>query len=137
MPTKSFIDRSVLDYVVFMNGVYDILCAFGILFQPNILVFSKFAKLHPTMFSDEAYQKHPILRRILAYWILTYGLIRIAIIRHDIAIDVLVATTYLLEASAFAFEDIAHSTTQRYKVAWVSLTSAFMCIWVVWRALEL
>lgn len=132
-----YLGGAILDWVVSANGVYDIMCAVGILFLPNVWIFSNLAQLHPTMFTTPENQNHPILRRSLAYWLLTYGSMRIAIVRRDDVVDYLVAMTYFLEAAAFAFEDVVHLTTQRDKVAWVSWSSVLLGIWVILRPLTL
>jgi hypothetical protein len=116
----------MLDSLVAVNGVYDIMCAIGILFLPNMCIFSTLARLHSGIFTATVDPTHPLLQRVLAYWILTYGITRMAIIMHVNAIDYLVATTYFLEAAAFVWEDAVHATTQRRKVLWVSCSSTIL-----------
>lgn len=132
-----YVCGSILDWIVAANGVYDVMCAVGILFLPNTIFFSKLAQLHPTMFAEAADQNHPILRRALAYWLITYGAVRIAIFVRCDAVDYLGAVSYFVEAAAFAFEDVVHNTTVRQKVAWVSWSSVLLGIWVLLRPLEL
>jgi len=64
--------KNIISPVLIINGIYDIICAFSILFlkqnEQNI-----FGKIHKNMyFSSEKI----ISDRFLAYWILTNGLIR-------------------------------------------------------------
>jgi hypothetical protein len=121
----------VLDWIVAANGMYDIMCAIGIIFLPNTFILASLSQLHPTMFIETADQNHPILRRVLAYWLITYGVVRIAVFVHNDVVDYLIAMTYFVEAAAYAFEDVFHQTTVRYKVAWVSWSSVVLGICVI------
>jgi hypothetical protein len=116
----------VLDWVVCANGIYDVVCALSILFLPNTWIFRNLAQLHPTIFSAVTDQINPILRRTLAYWLITYGIVRVAVVRCDDVIDYLIASTYFLEAAAFTFEHVVHGTTQRNKVVWVACSSILL-----------
>ncbi len=127
---------SVLDWIVCINGLYDIMCAVGILFLPNTVGFTGLAKLHPTMFRDPAIQDHPIVRRLLAYWLITYGCVRMAVFNHDMAVDFLAASTYFIEAWAYAYEDLAYETTIRAKVAWVSWSSVVLGLLIFFRPVD-
>jgi hypothetical protein len=73
-------------------------------------------RFHPTMFIIPI---DPITQRILAYWVMTYGAIRISAIMHSDAVDGLVRMTYVFEAIVFAFEYVVHGTTHLYKTVWV------------------
>jgi hypothetical protein len=107
--------------LVCANGIYDIVCAFSILFASN----SGIAQLHTSVFSLPF---DPLARRMLAYWLITYGAIRIAAVSHNRAVRFLVIMTYLLEAAVFATEHVVHDTTHWHKAAFVSTT----CIWIVY-----
>jgi hypothetical protein len=111
------------------------MCAVGILFLPNTIGFSGLAKLHPTMFSDPTDQHHPIVCRLLAYWLTTYGFVRIAVFKHDTTVDFLVASTYFIEAWAYSYEDVMYGTTIRSKVAWVSWSSVVLGLLIFFRAM--
>jgi hypothetical protein len=123
----------LLDWVVGGNGLYNIMCAIGILFLPKTLLFSRLAQLHPTMFTSLSDQTNPVVRRVLAYWLLTYGFTRLAVVRHCDNVDCLVGMTYFLEAAAFGLEDVVHHTTSRFKAVWVCNSSILLGIWVVLR----
>lgn len=75
--------------IVLFNGIYDIICAISML---NILPIPFFDKLHISMFKEHN-QK---LQRMFAYWILTYGIIRV--ILYNNWSNGLVSITYFLEA---------------------------------------
>jgi predicted benzoate:H+ symporter BenE len=105
--------------LVCANGVYDILCALGILLVPNTGI----AQLHTSMFSLPL---DPLARRMLAYWLITYGAIRVAAMSRNKTLHSLVVMTYLLEAAAFAAEHLVHDTAHWQKVAFVS--TSCICI---------
>ena len=74
-----------------MNGIYDILCATCILYFPeNIL-----ASLHTHMF----FHTDALHKRLLAYWILMYGIIRTFSREKS-----MICTTYVLESVAYMQE---------------------------------
>jgi hypothetical protein len=56
--------------IIFINGII------SILLLPNTYYI---ANIHPLVFNKE-YSNNPLLKRLLAYWILTYGFIRVSII---------------------------------------------------------
>jgi hypothetical protein len=79
----------VLRCLFFINGLYDILCAACILHIIEIPVLSK---LHLSMIKTET---NPITERYLAYWIFTYGVVRMS---GDYQ---LIACSYFMEALFF------------------------------------
>jgi hypothetical protein len=100
----------VVPVVLFANGLYDVLCSVCILSLSfsAIAPFSYLSKLHLTMFAKKADMEHPVARRFLAYWVLTYGLVRLAagFVGHVLYCPLIVCAgmTYFVEAAAFAFE---------------------------------
>jgi hypothetical protein len=72
--------------IVEINGLYDILCAISILHMINIPILND---LHLSMITVE---RTPLSDRYFAYWIFTYGMIRLS---DD---DYLVAMSYYIEA---------------------------------------
>lgn len=109
----------VYQYVVFFNGIYDIICACCIMFAPNTLMGS----LHTSIFIDST-KLTPLNCRMLAYWLYTYGIIRIGIIYTDTKL--IVASTYFIEAAAYAYETFAQSTTYDSKAILVIISSLFL-----------
>ncbi len=109
----------IYQYIVFLNGIYDIICAYCIMFAPNTLMGS----LHTSIFID-ATKLAPLTCRMLAYWLYTYGGVRISIIYTDTKI--IVASTYFIEAAVYAYETLAHSTTYSHKSIWVITTSLIL-----------
>lgn len=100
---------------IFINGIYDLLCAFAILFFPNTII----GNIHPLIFNKDCQLKN----RILAYWLITYGSIRCFIIYENKNINLLIALSYFIEAYAYIYEYIYYKTTIKYKVIWISLSS--------------
>ena len=101
--------RDTILCVVFVNGVYDVLCFLGIMLSLPLI-----GSLHTGVFKPE--ELSPLLRRILAYWILTYGVIRILPVSGDECITAAAALTYFIETFAFECENLAHGSVIRYKV---------------------
>ena len=81
----------ILSYIIRLNGVYDILCAFSILGWVPIPYLNR---LHLSMIKNRS----PIFDRFVAYWIFTYGVIRLS---ND---NVLISMSYLIEGLFFANE---------------------------------
>jgi hypothetical protein len=113
--------------IIFINGIYDIICGLSILLLPNTYYI---ANIHPLVFNKE-YSNNPLLKRLLAYWILTYGFIRVSIIFPSIIIKILIALSYFIEAYAFAYEYILFKTTLYYKTLWIVSSASllgFLCL---------
>ena len=131
-----------LTYIIGANGVYDILCSISILHD-----WCPFSRLHPNMFISDEHVKNPVIRRIMAFWILTYGTIRLITslyspfmqpgiydsIKNYIPVDSICAFTYLIEALYFVYEQFVGDTMHPYKVQFVCLTSMNLGILVLLR----
>ena len=59
--------------IILLNGIYDILCAISILQIVNIPIINN---LHLSML-NLSQDNNPIMQRFMAYWIFTYGVLRI------------------------------------------------------------
>lgn len=114
---------SLLYTIIFINGIYDIICGFSILFLAES---NFFAKIHPSIFKDQYIIQNPLLNRLIAYWLITYGIIRTSIIYPSTVINQLVAISYFVEAYAFAYEHIYFKTTICYKSFWIFCTSSLI-----------
>jgi hypothetical protein len=74
-------------------------------------------------------------RRVLAYWILTYGLVRVLcalFLLFGCAFKLLLAvvsSTYFVECFAFGLEDLLFLSTVRSKSAWIYGTSFALGVW--------
>ena len=121
-----------LGNLLLFNGAYDILCALSILRlftrinpeSPVSILLYPFSKLHITMFSEDTDQSNPVIQRILAYWIFTYGMIRvIAGMYPNPTIQLAAAFTYFIEASSFEFERSVGNTMVPHKAYFVSISS--------------
>ena len=83
----AFVDVSLL-----VNGVYDVVCAFSILWLPA----SRLGRLHLHVFKET---ETPAANRIFAYWVLTYGLdLIIAGAYTSPATDAIAVLSYLMES---------------------------------------
>jgi hypothetical protein len=106
--------------IIFLNGIYDILCSYSILFTNNFL-----SNIHPSLFKEEENKNNPIIRRFLAYWILTYGLIRLfsGYYQNSKELLLLAYYSYLIEILAFEYELFISNSLYLYKVKFISIIS--------------
>ena len=63
----------ILNILAVVNGVYDILCALSIL---DIIYIPIINELHISMIKDVE-RNNPLMKRFMAYWIFSYGIMRI------------------------------------------------------------
>ena len=111
-----------LCYVIKLNGLYDILCAMSILEVIDFAIINKYAlrHLHLSMFLSYCPENPAILyERILAYWIFTYGIIRLYSSEYDV-----ISYSYYIEAAVIAYESLMQKTIHMDKahfVIWSSL----------------
>ena len=100
--------------IVFINGIYDILCAISILKIINIPILQT---IHLQMFKNMNYD--PLFERFLAYWIFTYGIIRLQY-------NLLVPYSYYIEALFIANECFIHKTIVFEKGIFVIISSGIL-----------
>ena len=122
----------LLAAVVAFNGAYDIACCLAIL----VLRRGRLAAMHVSMFARAPCAAGDELwHRLLAYWILTYGTVRLAAgVGHNASVDVLCAASYAVEALAYAAETHCHRTVARHGNA-VSAASMVLAVLTLGRAL--
>lgn len=101
----------IYKYIVIANGIYDIFCGFVILKKHR-------HEPHLNMF---IIQLNPDARRFLAYWIITYGVVRLI---ADLRIA---SITYIMEAAMFEYER-TQSKLIPYKVSFVTIACVIMSI---------
>ena len=99
--------------IVYINGIYDILCACSMLQIINIPILDK---IHLSMIKKK---QDPLFERFFAYWIFTYGIMRISnnktIITHS----------YYIEAFVF-FSEYMNSTVYTDKGIFVISSSLLL-----------
>jgi hypothetical protein len=109
-----------LSWILIINGVYDIICGVNILLFHNAI-----SNWHPSMFRDGL--PDPQTRRILAYWILTNGVVRLYTgLVGDHHIQIIAAMTYFTEAGCFSYENFVAGTLVEYKAGFVTITSLIL-----------
>jgi hypothetical protein len=106
--------------VSILNGMYDVLCALSILHITNIPILND---LHTSMLF-ELERNNPVMKRFMAYWIYSYGIIRI----HGGYNKnyTLVAISYYIEAGVIANECFIHNTMIFDKSIFVIVFSIFL-----------
>ena len=104
--------------ILVVNGVYDLACAVSILCYPETYgpVYT-LSRLHLDMYLDTELQKVPAFRQLMAYWIFTYGCVRIACgVSDGYGIG---ALTYFLEASCLLYEHLVANSLKNNSAAFV------------------
>lgn len=101
--------------LLIINGIYDLACACSILVFPVPVLSS----LHTGMFTETS----PVTRRLLAYWILTYGSSRLAVGMTS-GSCLVAALTYFAEAFCFAHEHFVGRTLILSRVRFPFLNGA-------------
>jgi hypothetical protein len=117
----SYVSRALL-----LNGVYDVVCALCMLWLPASLL----GRLHLSVFSRHTKDSH----RLLAYWVLTYGIDRIiAGLSRSSPTDAIAALSYLVETAAYYNEASVHASVHVGKARFVYLTSLLLSALVALR----
>jgi hypothetical protein len=113
--------------IIFINGIYDIICGISILFFPK----SFFANIHISIFNEE-YKNNDLIKRLIAYWVITQGVIRFSIIfENSLIINNLIALSYLIEAYSFSNEYFLFNTTNYYKTLFIIILSLILFILII------
>ena len=114
---------NTLQQLVIFNGLYDILCALCLLKIINIPILNK---IHLSMFINEPTDQD---KRYMAYWIVTYGYIRLLWLIH--LNNYLVSISYLIEAIVIFNECIIHKQIYVYNGIIVSIISFIIAMFVL------
>ena len=114
--------KRMLREIIFLNGIYDLACAAVHLRGGGRNFLSR---LHADMFPDPLPAE--VQQRMLAYWILTYGIVRAASLFGACEIwRLVVASNYFVEAMAYSLEGFWFGTADKRKAAWVAATSLLL-----------
>ena len=105
----------VLQFIIKANGVYDISCALSIL---RIINIPHLDRIHLSMIKNNS--ENPLFERFLAYWIFTYGIMRLSVNSS------IITWSYFLEAFFFANELFKHQSVYVDKALFVIFTSLLM-----------
>jgi hypothetical protein len=124
----------VLSYIIKLNGLYDILCAISILdLDRDIGIdLAMLKNLHLSMFlnrfvngsiadNDVDISKNALLKRVLAYWIFTYGAIRLFSSENYV-----IAYSYYIEVAVVANELLLKKTMHLHPAYFVICSSIFL-----------
>ena len=115
-----------IDTIVGFNGVYDIACCISILMFPHSLL----STLHISIFSTDLGEiGKELWHRILAYWIFTYGTVRLcAAVYRSPVLDGLCAMSYLIEGISYGMEKRYYMSTLQ-NAGFVSSSS--LCLFII------
>jgi hypothetical protein len=106
----------LLYYIYKLNGLYDILCAISIL-GINIPIVKN---LHLSMFLSDR-KPDEMSQRFLAYWIFTYGIIRLYSSEN-----IVIAYSYYIETAFIANESLIKKTMYMNKSYFVICASILL-----------
>jgi hypothetical protein len=106
----------ILKNIIIANGIYDLLCALSILGGVPLL-----SNLHISMIKEKDKGKGNNKERFLAYWIFTYGVLRLSNDR------ILISISYMLEAIFFSNEYL-HNDLEENTGVFVIFFSLFLSI---------
>jgi len=109
-------------WLLIANGLYDVVCAFCTICAPE-------TSIHLTCFIKEEVRQDPMIRRLLAYWIATYGLVRL---HAGIAGECygIAAATYFVECASYGLE-MRYSEMIPWKASFVSASCALIGAWML------
>jgi hypothetical protein len=128
--------QQILSYTIKLNGLYDILCAISILdWDKDIGINIPVLKtLHLSMFLNHfvngsiadtdivsTEKKNALFKRVLAYWIFTYGAIRLFSSENRV-----IAYSYYIEAAVVANELLVKQTMHTNRAYFVICSSIFL-----------
>ena len=114
---------NTLQQLVIFNGLYDILCALCIIKITNIPLLNK---IHLSMFINDPTDQE---KRWIAYWVFTYGCIRLLWLIH--LNKYLISISYLIEVIVMLTESFIHKQIYIYNGIIVSVLSAIIAIAVL------
>lgn len=84
--------------IIGCNGIYDLLCAIAMLYWPESLLGS----IHINVFQEDTVRFNPIVKRLLAHWVFTYGVARLMVMFIQQSwLYFFVAVTYTVEGLYF------------------------------------
>jgi len=111
-----------------LNGIYDIVCSFAILFNLNLDI----ANIHTNTFNKVNISY--FTKRLFSYWIITYAFPRIfsCIFKSQI-VDILCAITYFIEGTAYCIE-FNYFKSSKNEILYPILLSYAFCIIVLLRS---
>ncbi len=121
-----------VDAMMAANGLYDVACALSILCgqgsHRGVL-----SQLHLGMYRDTEHQQIHVFRRMVAYWILTYGCVRLVAAASGSYLAG--GATYFLEALCLMYEHLAGGTL--HPVSVISVCGMCVCMgWLsIWPAI--
>lgn len=134
--------------ILVVNGVYDVVCAACILKERKAGIsdssalsscFDLVSDLHIKMFRDDddddnekSMAKNDIARRMLGYWVLTYGIVRLlaAVFYCEPCAFFIGSITYLVEAFCFWYEHCAYGTLVPSKAIFVCVFSILLFVFI-------
>ena len=118
---------SMVSSFVLCNGIYDVLCAWAIVFGKPLFL----SDIHISMFHNKEILANCLtMKHMMAYWILTYGIVRICGSFGGVESKSMCILSYIIEAGCFEFELLHRKNMSAWRVHFVSVSSLFMC-WLI------
>ena len=122
-------NKTLLDYIIIINGAYDILCALCIL---QIIDISILNNLHISMYINKLNDQE---KRFLSYWIFTYGSVRLFNgfnLNNELS-NYLVTSTYIFESIIVLVESKIYNKIHKLDALFPSGTSMILAILIILR----
>jgi hypothetical protein len=117
----------MINNILIINGIYDIISALLLLFNHSL-------SIHLNMFINKNNKNNKIIQRFFAYWIFTYGIIRLITGIYNIKILYLIGSlTYFIEALCFKYENIIGNTMDNDKVNFVVILSSIFGLLIIYQ----
>ena len=141
-----YFNKSVIHIIIQLNGLYDIICGLLILLFPyfNHLHYKLYKKHFIFMIEYNNLSSHNlsiqvsnnIIKRLLAYWIITYGIIRLLYINNsnlnksNKISNYIVLSTYIIEIIVWFNEYYIYNLTYFIDFFFVVCMCLCMCVYV-------
>ena len=113
----------IAQYMLILNGIFDLICS-------TCLITIQTGP-HMKLYFPQSENKIPI--RFLAYWILTYGIVRLCcgiFWDQSESVVILAVATYVIEAACFEYELHVDQTMSRLNVRCITGLCVF-CIFLI------
>jgi hypothetical protein len=116
--------RKIIQISIIINGIYDILCSLCILKIISIPILNE---LHLSMYKNKLDDQE---KRLLAYWIFTYGIARLTCginLKYKIC-SYIAMNSYIVELVATINESIVHNKMHKNRALFVILFSSLFAL---------
>lgn len=111
-----------MDTILILNGVFDLISATCLICFPEVA-----SQPHSSMYANEEDQQHPVIQRLLAYWLFMYGTVRLSAafnMDNEVVVN-MASVSYFLEAMCWGHEYLL-GNVNKWKMYFVCITSVVL-----------